>query len=264
MNRLDSTFERLRQEGRKALVIYATAGDPDAATSSSVFASALAAGADIVEVGVPFSDPAADGPAIQAASGRALAGGMTVGGTLEVVRRVRANSSSGIILFGYANPFLQYGARKFARDAKKAGADGVLIVDLPPEEDDVLGPALGKAGLHSIRLLAPTSTPDRMRRASESAGGFLYYVSVTGVTGGKVGKTRAVKRALTAIRRHSSLPIVVGFGIATAQEAAHIANVADGVVVGSAVVRLVEKHASAAAEAVGGFVRTLRNAIDGE
>lgn len=264
MNRLDETFARLRQEGRKALVIYATAGDPDARTSVSVFAGAAAAGADILEIGVPFSDPTADGPVIQEASARALGEGMTVAGALKVCAAVREQTEAAIILFGYANPFVQFGAAKFARAAKKAGADGVLIVDLPPEEDDELGTALADTGLYSIRLVTPTSDHARMKRAADHGGGFLYYVSVTGVTGGQTGAVRTVKRSVNALKKLTELPVCVGFGIATPEQAAEMGNVADGIVVGSALVKRVAEYRKEAPAKVRGFVEALRRGLDGE
>ena len=258
MNRIDATFARLRSEKRKALVIYATAGDPTAEESLAVFRAIAEAGADVLEVGVPFSDPTADGPVIQEASRRALSAGMSVAGALELVGELRKHTEIPVVLFGYANPFLQYGAKKFARAAKNAGVDGVLIVDLPPEEDDLLGPELESSGLHSIRLITPTSTDARMKRAARAGGGFLYYVSVTGVTGGQTGTPKAVRKSLRALRKHSDLPIVVGFGISEPAQARAISEIADGAVVGSAVVRKVGQGA----QTVDTYVRSLRQAMD--
>ena len=257
VNRLDTIFASLRERKRKALVIYATSGD---GPSGDVFRAAAAGGADVVEIGVPFSDPSADGPAIQAASERALAHGGGLRTALADASAVRAaHSGTGVILFGYANPFLQ--APDPAGQAADAGADGILCVDLPPEEDDRLGVSLRARGLHSIRLIAPTSTDARIRAATTSGGGFLYVVAVTGVTGGKGGDARELEKLIARVRKISALPIVIGFGIATPDDAVRMAAHADGVVVGSAVVRLVAEHGARAPAEVERFVTSLRRAI---
>ena len=250
MNRLDAAFAK---PGKK-LVIYATSRDGD---SAAVFRAAAAGGADVIEVGVPFSDPTADGPAIQAASVRALAAGGGVGSALEDARTVRAaHSELGIILFGYLNPFLQHGDAASA--AAGAAVDGILCVDLPPEEDDELGPALRSHGLHSIRLIAPTSTDVRIAAAAKSGGGFLYVVSVTGVTGGKMGKAADLSHLVARVRKKTKLPIVIGFGISTPDDAVRLAEHADGVVVGSAVVRLAAERGASEVER---FVSSIRRAL---
>lgn len=279
-NRLDERLERRAAEGRKALVIYATSGDPKPRLSADVFKAALAGGADVVEIGVPFSDPTADGPAIQAASERALRQGASLATALADSAEVRrADAEAGILLFGYANPYLgstrasllQPGdpdaavpADSMAALVHEAGADGVLCVDLPPEEDDALGPALRAAGLHSIRLVTPVSTDARIRRAATTGSGFVYLVSVTGVTGAATGDAAQLEKVVDRIRRHTAAPVVIGFGVTGPADAVKLAAVADGVVVGSAVVRLVAEHGPAAPAKVEAFVRTLRRALDGD
>lgn len=277
-NRLDERFARLAGEGRKALVIYATSGDPSPAASADVFRAAAAGGADVVEIGVPFSDPTADGPAIQAASERALKHGGGMASALADARAVRdAHRDTGVILFGYANPFLACTRRalglpgegaataaELAPALKDRGADGVLCVDLPPEEDVALGPALASSGLHSIRLVTPVSTDARIRAAATHGGGFLYCVSVTGVTGGATGDAAALDRLVARIRKRTKVPVVIGFGISTPADTVRMAAVADGAVVGSAIVRLVAEHGAAAPPKVEAFVRSLRRALDGE
>lgn len=263
-NRLDALFARTRTEGRKALVVYATSGDPDPASSHEVFEAAANGGADVIEIGVPFSDPTADGSAIQLASERALKAG---GGFTSAFGDARALRRSfpdlGIVLFGYANPFLQ--AHQAVGNAALAlaqiGADGVLCVDMPPEEDTFLGPALQASGLHSIRLIAPTSTDARIERAALAGGGFLYCVAVTGVTGGSGGDAKELAKLVARVRKASVLPVVIGFGIDSPESAARMAAIADGVVVGSAVVRLVAEHGKQAPSKVEAFVKSLRKAV---
>lgn len=277
-NRIDARLERLMGEGRKALVIYATSGDPTPDASRDVFRAAAAGGADIIEIGVPFSDPTADGPAIQAASERALERGGGLESAIADARAVReSHREAGVILFGYANPFLASTRRglglpgegavretDLAGALRDAGADGVLCVDLPPEEDRELGPALSSNGLHSIRLVTPVSTDARIRAAIDHGAGFLYCVSVTGVTGGAAGDAAVLERLVVRIRKRTERPVVIGFGIATPADAVRMAAVADGAVVGSAIVRLVAEHGTSAPAKVEAFVRTLRRALDGE
>lgn len=279
-NHLDARLERLAAEGRKALVVYATSGDPAPHQSVDVFLAALAGGADVVEIGVPFSDPTADGPAIQAASERALAKGGGLRSALADSASVRAaHPDAGILLFGYANPYLAstraslrlpgdpsaaVPADAMAALVHEAGADGVLCVDLPPEEDLALGPALQAAGVHSIRLVTPVSTDARIRAAAAFGSGFLYLVSVTGVTGGATGDAASLEKLMARIRRITSTPVVIGFGISGPADAAKLASVADGAVVGSAIVRLVAEHGANAPKKVEAFVRSLRRALDGE
>ncbi|WP_375465898.1 tryptophan synthase subunit alpha [uncultured Methylobacterium sp.] len=235
--RIDATFARCRTEGRAALVTYVMAGDPDAETSLKVLEALPAAGADIVEFGLPFTDPMADGPAIQAAGLRALKGGQGVARTLDLVRRFRdGNAGTPVILMGYFNPIHTYGVARFLDDAAAAGIDGLIVVDLPPEEDDELClPALEK-GLAFIRLATPTTDERRLPAVLANTAGFVYYVSITGITGTATPDFGQVGAAVARIRRHTDLPVVVGFGVRTGAHAAAIARGADGVVVGSALV----------------------------
>jgi len=221
VSRLAPRFAALKQEGRAGLVTYVMAGDPDAATTAKILAGLPVAGADVIELGMPFSDPMADGPAIQAAGLRALAGGMTLKGTLDLVRGFRAkDSATPIVLMGYFNVLFAYGVDRFMRDASTAGADGVIIVDLPPEESAEAAPQAAANGLDLIRLATPTSDDKRLPRILEGASGFLYYVSILGITGTRSVDDRAVKEAVKRLRRHTQLPIAVGFGIKTPEAAA--------------------------------------------
>ncbi|MCX5857200.1 MAG: tryptophan synthase subunit alpha [Deltaproteobacteria bacterium] len=244
MGRIEKKFHELKQKNEKALVVYLTAGDPDLPTTEALIKALAAAGVDILEIGVPFSDPTADGPIIQAASRRALQNGATLAKILDLVESVRKASEIPIVLFGYYNPVFIYGNEAFARRAKAAGVDGILVVDLPPEEAAELRIYTDRAGIDFISLLAPTTPDQRTRRIAEKAGGFLYYISVTGVTGTAKPIVENIRRDLTKIRKISILPVVVGFGISTPAQAAEIAPHADGVVVGSAVVSLIEENTS--------------------
>jgi len=268
MSRLDDCFIRLREEGRKALIPYVTAGDPYADATVDVMHALAAGGADIIELGVPFSDPMADGPVIQKASERALARGI---GTLDVLAAVRAfrerDTETPVVLMGYANPIERYdlghGAGAFVRDAQAAGVDGVLVVDYPPEESLEFSRALKAAGLAPIYLLAPTSTEERMRQVGELASGYVYYVSLKGVTGAGHLDTAAVAHAVPRIKAHVKVPVGVGFGIRDAASAQAVARVADAVVVGSALVQHLEAQPrERVAEAARGFISGLRSAVD--
>lgn len=249
MNRIDETFARLKAEGRAALVTFTTAGDPDYAQSLAILNSLPEAGADIIELGMPFTDPMADGPAIQEANIRALTSGMTLKRTLDMVREFRVSHPQiPVILMGYFNPIHAYGTQRFAADAAEAGADGLIIVDLPPEEDPQLYEPARNAGLHMVRLITPVTKADRLETILTRANGFLYYVSVTGVTGmspngadgGADGPNRQViANHIKEIRQSTKLPIAVGFGISTPNQAAAIGAFADAVVVGSAIVRTI-------------------------
>jgi tryptophan synthase alpha chain len=267
MSRIRDAFVRARREGRKALVLYLTAGDPDGETSLSLLKAAARAGADVLEVGVPWSDPSADGPAIQGAMYRALRAGGGLARTLDICRAVRAeNADVALVLFGYANPIFVRGPRAFATAAQKAGADGVLCVDWPPEEASELTSELRAQGLDFIPLLAPTSTPARVRRIVAEASGFVYYVSLTGITGAKLADLEGPRRHVEEIRAVAGgeLPIVVGFGISTPEEARAVAGFADGVVVGSAAVRIIEKAVNEGRDpvpALEAFVRGVRAAL---
>ena len=235
--RLDARFADLKSRNQAALVTFITAGDPDPATSAQILAGLPAAGADIIELGMPFTDPMADGPAIQAAGLRALKAGMTLTKTLAMVRAFRAgNQTTPIILMGYYNPIFIYGVDRFLVDAKEAGVDGLIVVDLPPEEDvELCLPAL-KAGLAFIRLATPTTDDKRLPTVLKNTSGFVYYVSITGITGAATPDFNVVSAAVARIKRHTHLPVCVGFGVRTAEHASAIARGADGVVVGSALI----------------------------
>jgi tryptophan synthase alpha chain len=241
--RIERRFESLREAGRAGLVTYLSAGDPDFATSLAILQGVPSAGADLLEIGMPFTDPMADGPAIQAAGLRALAAGMRMERTLELVRRLRATDDAvPMVLMGYYNPIHAYGRLRFLDDAKAAGVDGLIIVDLPPEEDgEFCLPALER-GLAFIRLATPTTDDRRLPVVLANASGFLYYVSITGITGTRAPVAEVVGAAVARIRRHTGLPIAVGFGIRTPEQAAAIALQADAAVVGSALVETIALH----------------------
>ena len=243
VSRLDACFAALKAKNRAAFVAYVMAGDPDAATALEIVKGLPAAGADIIELGFPFSDPMAEGPPIQRAAQRALKAGMTLRGTLALVRDFRVgDQTTPIVLMGYLNPLLTYGFETFAHDAAEAGVDGMIVVDCPPEESDPIADALDAAGVALIRLATPTSDDKRLAVVARRTSGFVYYVSVAGVTGVKEADAGAVAPAVKRVRAASGLPVAVGFGIKTPERAAAIARVADGVVVGSA---LVEQIAAA-------------------
>jgi len=235
--RIDHRFAELKVQGRAALVTFLTAGDPDPVTSLAILAALPAAGADVVELGMPFTDPMADGPAIQMSSQRALKAGQTLKQTLDMVRAFRRDdAATPIVLMGYYNPIYIYGVDRFLVDARSAGVDGLIVVDLPPEEDEELClPAL-KAGLNFIRLATPTTDDKRLPAVLANTSGFVYYVSITGITGSAAPDPGQVTAAVSRIKRHTRLPVAVGFGVRTAEQAAAIAAGADGVVVGSALV----------------------------
>jgi tryptophan synthase alpha chain len=235
--RIDVCFEKLKREGRSAFVTFLMAGDPDPETSLQIIKSLPKAGANIIEIGMPFTDPMADGPSIQAAGLRALNAGMTLKKTLELVRGFRKDDdATPLVLMGYYNPIYIYGVDKFLADAKTAGVDGLIIVDLPPEEDtELCVPAL-RAGLNFIRLATPTTDDKRLPAVLANTSGFVYYVSITGITGAAAADSRAVGEAVARIKRHTNLPVCVGFGIRTPQAAQGIAEHADGAVVGTALV----------------------------
>lgn len=242
MSRLQGVFEGLRSEGRKALIPYVTAGDPSAALTLELALALAGAGADVIELGVPFSDPMADGPVIQRASERALAQGMSLAAVLALVREFRLrNDHTPLVLMGYANPLERYGVERFVADARGAGVDGVLIVDYPPEECETFAASLQAAGMDPIFLLAPTSSEARMSQVARVASGYVYYVSLKGVTGAGNLDTEAVARAVPRIKAHVKVPVGVGFGIRDAATAQAVARVSDGVVIGSALVQLLER-----------------------
>jgi len=260
--RIDAAFARCRAEGRAALVTYLMAGDPDPETSLKVLEALPKAGADIVEFGLPFTDPMADGPAIQAAGLRALKGGQGVAKTLDLVRRFReGNAETPVILMGYYNPIHTYGVARFLDDAVAAGIDGLIVVDLPPEEDDELClPALAK-GLAFIRLATPTTDEKRLPAVLANTAGFVYYVSITGVTGTATPDFDKVADAVGRIRRHTDLPVVVGFGVRTGADAAAIARGADGVVVGSALIDALRGSLDAEGRAQAGTVEAVSTLV---
>ena len=235
--RIDRRFAALNKQGRAALVTFTMAGDPDYATSLAILKALPKAGADVIELGMPFTDPMADGPAIQLSSQRALKAGQTLKKTLEMVRAFRqGDDETPLVLMGYYNPIYIYGVDRFLRDAKSAGVDGLIVVDLPPEEDEELClPAL-KAGVNFIRLATPTTDDKRLPAVLANTSGFVYYVSITGITGAATPDPTKVATAVGRIKRHTTLPVAVGFGVRTAEQAATIASGADGVVVGSALV----------------------------
>ena len=265
-DRLATRFAECVAANRAALVTFVTAGDPDAATSSAVLRALVAGGADVVELGMPFTDPMADGPAIQAGNIRALGTGASLVGVLNMVRDFRReNVATPIVLMGYMNPLFAYGIARFAHDAAAAGIDGLIIVDVPPEEAEEVRPALTANGLHLVRLATPTTDSARLPAVLEGASGFLYYVSMAGVTGTQSIDPVAVSTAVARLKAATTLPVAVGFGIKTAADAAAVARVADGVVVGSAIVSLIGEAAVTRANdlplRVETFVRSLADAI---
>jgi tryptophan synthase alpha chain len=237
VSRIEQRFAALKREGRAGLVTYLTCGDPDAESFAQILAGLPQAGADLIEIGVPFSDPMADGPAIQAAGLRALKAGMTLAKVLAIVRCFRAkDTQTPIVLMGYYNPIYRYGVAKFLADAKAAGVDGLIVVDLPPEHDEELCLPAKAAGLDFIRLATPTTDDKRLPQVLKNAQGFLYYVAVAGVTGTKSAAGDVITAAVTRLKKHTDLPVAVGFGIRTPAQAAAVAKVADAAVVGSALV----------------------------
>lgn len=264
MKRLAQTFERLRQDRRKALVVYLTAGDPDLQGSVQAARAAIAAGADILEIGVPFSDPVADGPVIQRAMLRALQAGGGFDQALEVMRQVRAESAVPIIAFGYANPLLWTGFRDSCKRLAAAGADGLLVVDVPTEESQDLEAAVADAGMAWVPLVAPTTGIARITTVAARATGFVYMVSMTAVTGGDLTDVTRLEPLIAAVRRATPFPVCLGFGVRDRASAARAAQVADGVVVGSAIVACLEAgaaHGDGAAR-VTAIVRELRAGVD--
>jgi len=260
--RIDRRFAALKQEGRAGLVTFVTAGDPDYDTSLAIAQALPGAGADVIEFGMPFSDPMADGPAIQASGLRALGAGQTMVRTLDMVRRFReADDDTPIVLMGYYNPIYSYGNDRFLADACEAGVDGLIIVDLPPEEDDELClPAL-KSGLNFIRLATPTTDDRRLPAVLANTSGFVYYVSILGITGTAAPDTAEVAAAVKRIKRHTILPVAVGFGVRTAEQARAIGREADGVVVGSALVNAVRDSLDDQGRATAGTVAAVTGLV---
>ncbi len=260
-SKITQLFATLKKEQRKALIPFITAGDPDLATTKRLIQALANAGADLIELGVPFSDPMADGPVIQRADERALAHGTTLRKILKLVKDVRSQVSTPILLMGYYNPILAYGLKSYARDARQAGVDATLVVDLPPEAAGPLNRELRRVGIDLIFLLTPTSDEARIRLVSRQARGFVYFVSMTGVTGGALQGAKEIRRKIREIRRHTSLPVAIGFGISHPQQARKMAELADGVVVGSALVRALEisgKPVKAAGDFLAKFSKVLR------
>jgi tryptophan synthase alpha chain len=241
MGRISNKFDQLQREGRKALITFITAGDPDCALTERLVPVMAAAGADIVELGIPFSDPMADGPTIQLSSERALAGGATLKSVLAAVKNIRQGCEVPILLMGYYNPVLAFGLASFCSEAAAAGVDGVLLVDLPPEEAEELVFFTKKEGIDFIPLLTPTSNRSRINKIKKCGSGFIYYVSVAGVTGARASVAADIGAMVEKIRAETSLPVAVGFGISTPAQAGTVASLADGVVVGSALVKLFEQ-----------------------
>lgn len=264
MNRIAQVFSRLKEQNRPGLIPFITAGDPDLATTAQLVSTLAASGADLVELGFPFSDPMADGPIIQASSERALAAGATLEGVLDTVALIRRETQVPIVLMGYYNPVYRYGVAQFAADAAAAGVDGVLIVDVPPEEAAEVTPALAAWGIDLITLLAPTTPPERMRALAAQSRGYLYYVSMTGVTGVQKLDPELIRQAVTEVCAVSPIPVGVGFGITSAEDAALVGSYADAVVVGSALVKIIGEQGRSATlhQQVGAFIANLRQALN--
>lgn len=264
MNRIEATFENLRTQKKKALVPYIMAGDPDLETTENLIFEIEHAGGDILELGVPFSDPIADGPTIQRASERALKSKTTLKKVMTLVKRIRKKGASiPIILMTYYNIIFQYGINRFPQDAVSSGIDGIIIPDLPPEEASEFIKEARSSGLDAIFLLAPTSTEDRIKLVTSTSAGFIYYVSMTGITGAKLRNVAEVKGKISKIKEHTDLPIAVGFGISMGDEAKKISRWADGVIIGSALVKLIEANEGKRLllSRVSRFVRTMKEAI---
>ena len=267
--RIDARFNELKKQGRSAFVTFVMAGDPDPVTSLEIIKALPSAGSDVIEIGMPFTDPMADGPSIQAAGLRALKAGMTLKKTLAVVREFRKHDdATPLVLMGYYNPIYIYGVDQFLVDAKAAGVDGLIVVDLPPEEDSELCLPAMKAGLNFIRLATPTTDDRRLPAVLANTSGFVYYVSVTGITGSAAADSTAVAQAVSRIKRHTKLPICVGFGIRTPEAAGAIAANADGAVVGSALVEVLRdsldadgKAGAKTVDAVAGLAASLAQGV---
>ncbi|MGE4409568.1 MAG: tryptophan synthase subunit alpha [Sphingomonadales bacterium] len=262
-DRISSTFARCRDEGRAALVTFITGGDPTPADTGAMLDALVAGGADLIELGMPFTDPMADGPAIQAANLRALGAGTKTADILAIATAFRQRHPHvPLILMGYANPMIRRGPDWFAKAAKEAGVDGVICVDIPTEEDQELGPALRAEGLHFIRLATPTTDKARLPAVLQGSSGFLYYVSVAGITGKQQAAQASIEAAIAHLKSGTDLPVAVGFGIRTPEQAAAVGTVADGVVVGSAIIDIIAAHGAAAAPHVQDYTASLRAALE--
>lgn len=266
VKRIESLFNRLKAEKKKALITFVTAGDPDIGTSKKIIQQLEISGADLIELGIPFSDPMADGPTIQAASERALKKGVHIDEVLGLVKDIRKKSEVPIVLFGYYNPIFTYGLRKFAKNVRAAGADGVLVVDLPAEECDELKDELDRNGVDFIFLLTPTSDDRRIKLVASKASGFIYFVSVTGVTGARKSVSSDIPRLVRRVRRFTKLPIGVGFGISTPGQAKEVAKSADGAVVGSAIINIIADNRGNSGRLLNrmdSFVSGLKRGVEG-
>ncbi|WP_030540453.1 tryptophan synthase subunit alpha [Sphingobium sp. DC-2] len=262
-DRLAARFEACKSKGRAALVTFVTAGDPTVAATPAILDALVAGGADIIELGMPFTDPMADGPAIELANLRSLGSGTKTRDIFHLATTFRArHPHTPLVLMGYANPMLVRGSEWFAGQCRQAGVDGVICVDVPPEEDAEIGPALRAAGIHLIRLATPTTDAARLPAVLDGASGFLYHVAVAGITGKQQAAQAAVEQAVARLKAATDLPIAVGFGVRSAEQAAAIGRVADGVVVGSAIVDIIGSHGDAAAPFVQEFVASLRGALN--
>lgn len=264
-NRIDKRFESLKAEGRTALIPFITAGDPEPGWTVDVMHALVAAGSDLIEMGVPFSDPAADGPVIQKASERAIEKGVSLSSILGYVRQFReSDAATPVVLMGYLNPIERYGYERFAKDASDSGIDGILLVDCPPEEMDLLRKGLDSNGIHPVFLVAPTTTESRMEKIGQQSGGYLYYVSFKGITGANRLDAQSLVGPLKTLHRLSGLPLAVGFGIKDAESAAAVAAIADGVVIGSALVSALAGASSSedAGDRAKAFLAPIREAMD--
>ena len=262
-NRIDGTFARLRGKGEKALIAYLMAGDPSLQDTEQLVLALERGGADLIELGVPFSDPIADGPVIQQAAERALRSGTSLRKILATVKTLRASTQIPLVLMAYYNTIRAMGEAPFCREAVQAGVDGLIVPDMPPEESGPLVPAAAETGLRLIFLLAPTSTAARRSTVARCASGFVYYVSLTGITGAKLTDLADVEKNVARIKQVSDLPVAVGFGVATSDDAAKVSRLADGVIVGSAIVKAIQAHGQDARmpEAVGDLARSLKQAM---
>jgi len=263
MGRIEETFTKLKSRNEKALITYIMAGDPDIDTTESLISAIERAGADIIELGVPFSDPIADGPTIQRASDRALKSRTTLKKVMSLVKKIRKKAAVPIIVMTYYNIILQYGLKRFADDAVMSGIDGAIIPDLPPEEAEEFISYARESGLDTVFLLAPTSTEERIKKVTSASSGFVYYVSMTGITGARLANLQEIKGRIPQIQKHTDLPIAVGFGISCPDEARKISRWADGVIVGSALVRLIEDNRGKKQllTRVSGFITSLKGGI---
>ncbi|HKN86642.1 MAG TPA: tryptophan synthase subunit alpha [Nitrospiraceae bacterium] len=265
MNRIDTTFARLKANGEKALIAYIMAGDPSLTDTEALVLELERAGADIIELGVPFSDPIADGPVIQKAAERALCSGTSLRKILDTVTNLRRRTQIPLVLMAYYNSIHACGEGVFCRDAAGAGVDGLIVPDMPPEEDTLLAAAACEGGPHLIYLLAPTSTSDRFAQVARRSKGFVYYVSLTGITGAQLPDLEGVRRNITKIRRLTKVSVAIGFGVATPDDAARVGEIADGVIVGTAIVRRIEEYREdpRMVEKVGQYIASLKAAVAG-